>query len=56
MRNRVIKRDGGLCRGCSEAPATQVHHLTYEHIGNEFDWELVAICRRCHQRYHDTPE
>jgi 5-methylcytosine-specific restriction endonuclease McrA len=29
-----------------------VHHLTYQNAGNEFLWELVAICRECHARYH----
>src|SRR6516165_1698555 len=53
-RQLVFKRAGGICEGCRQAPATQVHHLTYKHAGNEFLWELVAICRDCHERYHDA--
>jgi len=50
---RVIARDGvGVCEGCREQIATQVHHLTYEHVGHEFLWELVAICEDCHKRLH----
>jgi 5-methylcytosine-specific restriction endonuclease McrA len=48
----VISRAGGVCQGCGKARATQAHHLTYEHIGNELLWELVAVCRPCHERAH----
>lgn len=48
----VMDRAGGLCEGCRSAKATQVHHLSYAHQGNEFLWELVAVCRPCHERFH----
>jgi 5-methylcytosine-specific restriction endonuclease McrA len=48
------QRAGGICEGCRQESATEVHHLTYEHAGREFLWELVAICRRCHERYHEV--
>jgi hypothetical protein len=51
-REAVLERASGRCEGCRTAEATQVHHLTYEHCGNEFLWELVAICRACHSRFH----
>lgn len=51
-RAAVMKRSAGLCEGCRERPATQVHHLTYEHVFDEFLWELVAICNSCHKRIH----
>jgi hypothetical protein len=53
-RRRVLARARGICEGCRQAPATQVHHLTYKHVCNEFLWELVAICRGCHERYHEV--
>lgn len=46
----VKKRAGGLCEGCLEAPATEVHHLTYKHWRDELLFELVALCRDCHER------
>jgi 5-methylcytosine-specific restriction endonuclease McrA len=52
-RNLVLIRANCLCEGCRKAAAEQVHHLTYEHVGNAFLWELVAICRACHERFHD---
>lgn len=51
-RNAVIKRANALCEGCGEQKATEVHHLNYDHLGEEFLFELVAICRSCHERYH----
>jgi 5-methylcytosine-specific restriction endonuclease McrA len=51
-RELVLRRALGICEGCGQASATEVHHLTYDHVGNEFLWELVAICRDCHERYH----
>lgn len=48
----VLKRAKGVCEGCGNASATQVHHLTYEHWKEEFLWELVAVCDDCHDRLH----
>lgn len=53
-RRLVFKRCGMTCEGCREATATQVHHLTYEHLGNELLWELAAVCRECHERVHEN--
>jgi 5-methylcytosine-specific restriction endonuclease McrA len=53
-RRLVMQRAGGICEGCRQEPATEVHHLTYKHAGREFLWELVAICRRCDERYHEV--
>jgi hypothetical protein len=55
LSNKAIERAGGVCEGCGNRPATQAHHLTYEHLGNEFLWELRAVCRQCHERVHNIP-
>jgi len=52
----VLDRAGDICEGCRQRRATQVHHLTYDHVTNEFLWELVAICNECHARVHDYKE
>jgi 5-methylcytosine-specific restriction endonuclease McrA len=49
----VMGRANNLCEGCGTRRATQVHHLTYTHVFNEFLWELVALCDECHSRVHD---
>lgn len=55
-RAKVMNRASGLCEGCGTAAATAVHHLTYDNVGAEFLFELVAICEPCHQRYHAAQE
>lgn len=55
-RQKVIQRAGGECEGCLSAPATAVHHLTYQHVGNEYLFELVAVCESCHDKLHEESE
>jgi hypothetical protein len=49
----IMERAAGRCEGCLAAPAEHIHHLTYAHVGNEFAFELVALCAACHRRAHD---
>jgi hypothetical protein len=51
-RNLVLKRDGGICQGCLSANASDVHHLTYDNIFQEFLFQLISVCRNCHERLH----
>lgn len=53
LRSRVLSRAGNLCEGCLTETATEVHHVTYENVGEEFAWDLVAVCHVCHKRFHD---
>lgn len=48
----ALKRANGICEGCGTRPATQVHHLSYLHLGDEFLWELKAVCAVCHAKCH----
>lgn len=47
-RELVLRRAQNRCEGCRVAQATQVHHLTYVRVGQEMLFDLVAICRQCH--------
>ena len=51
-RKLVLLRAQGTCEGCRLAPATEVHHLVYTHVGEEFLFELAAVCGPCHKRLH----
>lgn len=51
-REKVMQRALGLCEGCRVRPAGEVHHLSYEHVTEEFLFELVALCGDCHARIH----
>lgn len=49
-RQAVLKRDGYLCQGCRIHRASEVHHLSYEHVGDEYMFELVSLCSECHRK------
>lgn len=49
-RHRVLKRDDYLCQACLRNNATEVHHKTYKHVFNEPLFELVAVCKSCHEK------
>ncbi|NTT88310.1 HNH endonuclease [Tabrizicola fusiformis] len=51
-RLKVLKRANGICEGCLACEATEVHHKTYRHVQNELLFDLVALCRQCHEKAH----
>lgn len=45
----IVKfRSGGRCERCKNGSQRAVHHLTYEHVGDEYINELLAVCQGCH--------
>lgn len=48
----VLERDNYLCQGCRNQKASQVHHLSYKNVGNEFLSELISLCSECHSKLH----
>jgi len=55
-RTNVFKRSGYICEGCGNKRATEVHHRTYDHVGEEMLFELVALCNLCHSILHPDKE
>lgn len=53
IRRRVGCRNGGRCEACGERPIQDVHHLNYDHLGDERDEDLRGLCRPCHELAHD---
>jgi hypothetical protein len=51
-RELILRRDNYTCQRCQSATATDVHHITYHNLGNEYNFELVSVCRRCHDIIH----
>lgn len=51
-REKILIRDCYKCQACLSNKATQVHHLTYKNIRNEFAFELISVCNACHERIH----
>lgn len=42
-----LARANDRCQICGGA-ASQAHHSSYIHFGNELDSELIAVCGYCH--------
>lgn len=57
-RNAVVDRSGGVCEGCGESRATNIHHRKYRSRGGTHEvHNLVALCGSgntsgCHGRAH----
>lgn len=51
LRNKAMERDRNTCQICGDK-ATEVHHLTYAHRDNEFLFELVSLCSKCHKLHY----
>jgi 5-methylcytosine-specific restriction endonuclease McrA len=49
-RIKVLERDRYLCQACLNNRANEVHHLTYKHVFNEPLFELISICKPCHDK------
>jgi len=48
-RKEVIERAKGVCERCLDDDIANVHHLTYENVGNEPLDDLQGLCRGCHE-------
>jgi 5-methylcytosine-specific restriction endonuclease McrA len=64
-RRGVLLRCDGMCEGCGDQRATQVHHKSYpqdvmpgsdEWIRLEKLFDLVALCDECHSDLHPHPD
>lgn len=51
-RQQRLDLDGRMCTNCDATTRLEVHHLTYERLGNERMEDLVTMCRECHARHH----
>ena len=55
-RLKALDRAGNRCQVCNSAERPEVHHRTYERLGHERAADLVVLCRKCHQLFHDNGE
>ena len=51
-RKAAIQQAGGRCQLCNSREGLQVHHRTYERVGNESSTDLTVLCQLCHQKFH----
>jgi 5-methylcytosine-specific restriction endonuclease McrA len=61
LRRRLKRLAGHRCEGydlaspdgrCRATDDLTVHHLSYDHLGREYPWELEVLCQACHDRVH----
>lgn len=52
IKEQVLERDDYRCRLCDSKKDLQVHHRTYEFLGNEKIEELLTLCKKCHYIVH----
>jgi hypothetical protein len=49
-RKEVIELNDNICQRCASRPIENIHHLSYENIGDEDpSSELMGVCRPCHE-------
>jgi hypothetical protein len=48
-KQQVRMRSRGICERCQIHVATQVHHITYQNLGNEPLCDLQDVCTACHK-------
>lgn len=41
------------CLACGITTGLELHHVTYERLGNERLTDLIPFCRRCHKEFHE---
>lgn len=55
-RNLALQRAGYRCQLCGSDRELQVHHNSYQNLGNEADRDLIVLCDRCHTRHSEALE
>ena len=55
-RTEIITTRGNKCELCGSEFRLEVHHSSYEHLGDERDEELFCLCRDCHELIHNLIE
>lgn len=52
-RKRMLRLAGYRCQLCNKTNTIlNVHHKTYDRIGEEFDDDLIVLCKNCHKKFH----
>jgi hypothetical protein len=53
LRKKKIKEAGGRCQLCNKSGLLNIHHRTYDNVFNERLEDLIALCKKCHEKFHD---
>lgn len=53
VRRLALEQADHACRLCGGRDGLDVHHRTYERLGQERLADVIVLCRDCHSRFHD---
>jgi len=53
IRPRALDRADNRCQICNSEERLNVHHRTYERLGEEWDGDVIVLCRACHHLFHE---
>jgi hypothetical protein len=54
-RTRALERADHRCQVCNAGrKPLDVHHRTYDRLGQELDGDVIALCRDCHTLFHGS--
>jgi hypothetical protein len=48
----ALKRAKNACSRCGSTERLEVHHPSYDNLGEERARQLVVLCRNCHAKHH----
>ena len=51
--SRKIRERIGRCENCGSIKELHVHHVSYEHIGEERPQDVGVLCKSCHTALHN---
>lgn len=52
IREWIIEKRGAKCQICNSTENINVHHRSYENLGDEREEDLVVLCQSCHEIFH----
>jgi len=53
-RKEALRRAGYRCQTCAEPGKMHVHHRTYVNRGAERPSDLIVLCFKCHELFHEN--
>lgn len=52
-RKQRLEIDNHKCQMCGTSEELQIHHITYDRLGNEdIHKDIVTLCKSCHRDIH----
>jgi len=53
IRKEALARAGGRCQVCGNRMSLEVHHNSYENLGEEEPEDLCVLCDECHELFSE---